>query len=217
MVNCTADQNVIVQAQDAHAWAEYYDSELGVWRVLEATPAEELEDETTVPSTSEQPTEGDPDSPTTTPMPTDSDAGQTATEPHTQDKPQTPGVLPGETPGASGIKEPFRLPDWIWTLFRILLVSACIPLQSSIRKRWKAKKWNQGHHNTMTLNRWRQIKQIARLLHTPIPEELDHLAQKAKFSQHTLTPEELETRRVYLTESQTQLQERAWYMQLIYR
>ena len=168
-----------------------------------------------MPSTSEQPTEGDPDSPTTTPMPTDSDAGQTATEPHTQDKPQTPGVLPGETPGASGIKEPFRLPDWIWTLFRILLVSACIPLQSSIRKRWKAKKWNQGNHNTMTLNRWRQIKQIARLLHTPIPEELDHLAQKAKFSQHTISLDELQLFDSFRNGLLISIKELPWYRRLL--
>ena len=70
----------------------------------------------------------------------------------------------------------------------------------------------------LALKLWQEAILLTRLLgKARPPRALERLAQKAKFSQHTLTPEELETLKVYLTESQTQLQERAWYMQLIYR
>ena len=45
--------------------------------------------------------------------------------------------------------------------------------------------------NRQLLHRWRLALPMARLLGQPLPEELEALALKARFSQHTITQEEL--------------------------
>ena len=48
------------------------------------------------------------------------------------------------------------------------------------------------------------------------PEALETLAQKAKFSQHTLTAEELEQFAAYLTDVRHQLEQKPLYLRLVY-
>ena len=47
-------------------------------------------------------------------------------------------------------------------------------------------------------------------------EALETLAQKAKFSQHTLTAEELEQFTAYLTDARHQLEQKPLYLRLVY-
>ena len=71
------------------------------------------------------------------------------------------------------------------------LASAAVWLQSELRIRRKRTAWNRGQPNQQALARWAQVRQLALVLHVPEPESLHTLAQKARFSQHTLTDEEL--------------------------
>jgi len=57
---------------------------------------------------------------------------------------------------------------------------------------------------------------LSRLLLQPSPEALETLAQKAKFSQHTLTAEELEQFTAYLTDARHQLEQKPLYLRLVY-
>ena len=61
-----------------------------------------------------------------------------------------------------------------------------------------------------------ETEQLSRLLHQPSPETLEALAQKAKFSQHTLTAEELEQFTAYLTDARHQLEQKPLYLRLVY-
>ena len=59
--------------------------------------------------------------------------------------------------------------------------------------------------------------QKLRLLpHGKSPEALETLAQKAKFSQHTLTAEDLEQFAAYLTDARHQLEQKPLYLRLVY-
>ena len=49
-----------------------------------------------------------------------------------------------------------------------------------------------------------------------VPVTLEALAQKAKFSQHTLTAEELEQFTAYLTDARHQLEQKPLYLRLVY-
>lgn len=187
MVSASTGSDVVVSNQDAHAWVEFYDS--GAWHILEATPAdpeeEDTEPVTTVPETEATPeeTEAETEQPGTEP----NESEDLSTKPHPdQEKPS------GNKEGQDKEKKPFQVPDWLKTLFNYLLVVACIPLQGHIRIIRKRALWNRGRPNERTMTRWRQTYSLAKLLKQPYPEELDHLAQKAKFSQHRIQPEELQ-------------------------
>ena len=61
-----------------------------------------------------------------------------------------------------------------------------------------------------------ETEQLSRLLRQPSPVTLEALAQKAKFSQHTLTAEELEQFTAYLTDARHQLEQKPLYLRLVY-
>ena len=220
MVSCGAESDVIVTNRDAHAWAEYYDSDSATWRVLEATAADLNHEEsgavTEIPQTETQPEE--------TQEPTE----DSVTEPSNQESnPTKPSAGKDNSENSDGSsekiqgtdtdKKPFRIPDWIRTVFRCLLFAVCIPVQGYARIHRKRILWNRGKPNAKTMERWRQTRVLAKLLKQPYPEELDNLSQKAKFSQHRILPEELrqfEDYRISLVELLTQ---KPWYHRLIFK
>lgn len=178
MFQCTAGEEVTVTEKNAHAWAEYYSA--GVWKVLEATPADLSGDEETVSET--ESTRG------TTPE--DRPTEEKEPEP-TRDGTNLPIPTTGSDLDQPARKEPFKLPGWLKTALWLILAAAAVYAQSELRRRMLEKNWNRGRPNERALRRWTQVRALSRLVKLPIPEELEALAQKAKFSQHTLTAEEL--------------------------
>lgn len=221
MVRCNPKTAVVVTNQDAHAWAEYYDSDAGAWRILEATPAdsqdEEIEPTLIMPETEAtlEETQAETDDSDSEP----SEAEDTLARPTTSAE-ELPGMPPdstGKPEGQDKEKESFRLPEWTKTVFKCLLFAACIPLQGYARICWKRRLWNLGRPNELTLTRWRQTRSLAKLLKQQYPEELDSLAYKAKFSQHRIQPEELqqfEDYRIALTEL---LCCKPWYHRIFFK
>lgn len=219
MATCTAGENEVVSSRDAHAWAEYYDSDYGIWRVLEATPADpeeaETEPEDSIPQTETAP--DDTQEETEDPGSEPGEGASKPTKPNTggNEDPEAQGDSSGTTPGQDKEKKPFRIPDWIMTVFKCLLFAACIPLQAYVRIYRKRMLWNQGRPNARTMERWRQTRSLAKLLKQPYPEELDNLAQKAKFSQHRIQPDELRQFEEYRFLLIEQIRGMAWHYRLI--
>ena len=215
MITCSSGTNTVVSNQEAHAWAEYFDADSGVWRILEVTPPDPEEEETVpAPSMSEsEPTNEEP-------------------QPETEDavlEPSNPETIPAdpyaETPEiseptterpAAQKKEPFRIPTWVKSTFVCLLFGACVPLQGHIRIYWKRKLWNHGEPNEQTMMRWKQTRSVAKLLKQEYPEELDDLAQKAKFSQHRIRPEELQQFEDYRMLLVAQVHDMPWYQRMLF-
>lgn len=204
MVTCQAGEAVVVSNRDAHAWTEYYDTDSNAWRVLEATPADENSPVQPEMSVTTEPTETDPpetEAETTAP-------GDT--------KPSTTEPAPGATTPAE-MKEPVKLPTWPIAL---LLSLTALLLQGELRLSIRRKQWNRGTPNERALTRWRQCGQLAKLMDMELPEELDALAQKAKFSQHTLSREELLQFELFRREALRRLKDlpryRKWLLRLLY-
>ena len=114
-------------------------------------------------------------------------------------------------------KEPFRLPEWLKTLFWIVVLAASVPIQSKIRMEWKRSQWNRGKSNEKAIIRWKQTKRFARLVDVPFPEELENLAQKAIFSQHRIQTNELQLFESYMDTLLEAAKSKPWYHRILLR
>jgi hypothetical protein len=74
----------------------------------------------------------------------------------------------------------------------------------------------QGSPNEQALYRWRFMNLQTRLLGIPPVEEARTLAEKAKFSQHTLTKQELATLDRWMKLYDTQLREQPLIRRVIF-
>lgn len=207
-VTVTEDAAVTdVTDQDTHAWAEVYLSGLG-WIPVETTPGfgetsmlPEVEQEVQTPpsmepSPSPSPSEEPADS-------TDEAAGSSALEPspspsEVSGEGSAPEEAIGDTPDDSQVSgSPTRgigtrnlilmllaLPCALLAAFLVLLIRRCI-----IRHRRK-KSFYVESTNQAVLNLWQYAQRLALWGAEPTQAQQD-LALKAKFSQHTITPEEL--------------------------
>ena len=162
-------ETVTVRGSDAHAWVEYYQPGVG-WQVLEVTPGIATETGTSVQ------------------IPSDTVQITTPTQP--VETVQTPEVtVPGGEPDKQDAKPDMAWLPWVWLA---LLVSAAAVGQWKLRLRLKRKRLRAGNMDQQALAYWREIEILSGLLKAEPEAALRELAQKAKFSQHTLRPEELE-------------------------
>lgn len=205
MVPAHPGETVSVRANRAHAWVEYYDPAAEAWIVLESTPADLSQEPATDPVTEpSEPQETEPPAETTDPAQTN----PTETTAPTQPEETTP-----EQPERKSI------PRWVWTMLWGTLGIGGLVLtvkgQRRLRLRRKQKSWEMGPANSRALALWRESVLRSRILNRRPPKELEKLAQKAKFSQHTLSEEELAQFSAFLAESKEKLREKPWYHQAV--
>ena len=101
-----------------------------------------------------------------------------------------------------------------WMLAALLALTATA--QRSVRIHLRRRRQQTARPNARGLAMWQETEQLSRLLRQPSPVTLEALAQKAKFSQHTLTAEELEQFTAYLTDARHQLEQKPLYLRLVY-
>ena len=197
-----AGETSSVTGNQAHAWVEYYDPNEG-WKVLESTPSDGLPQ-----SPADMPTE--PPTETTEPMQT--------TEPEDTTRPSQRPTTPEETT-PDGTTETPKVPekpkaDLTW-LVRLLKIVGCagaalaaLWLQLVLRRRWRYRRMQTGSSKRRTLARWREVVRMCRILKEEKPERLEELAEKAKFSQHRMTPEELREFDAWLSQARERFREK---------
>lgn len=220
MVTCGASEDVVVSSLNAHAWAEYYDSSSGIWKILEATPADPLNEEEPEITLATLPEEN-------TPLITPTEEELLETEQNSSEN----SVISEEDIGqieshdsvsddigdSTAHKEPLRLPEWLKSLFWIVVPAASVPIQSKIRMEWKRSQWNRGKSNEKAITRWKQTKRFARIVDVPFPEELENLAQKAIFSQHRIQREELQLFEDFRETLLEAANRKPWYHRILLR
>lgn len=198
-------QITVVRSSDAHAWVEYWLPGYG-WAVLEATPAAvtpELNETTEVTDATGQTV---PTQPAEQPDATKPSQGQTS--------------QPPQQGGAQGGKQTFEIPGWVAPVAVILLsVASVVALaiaQRRLRLHLRQKSLSQGTPNQRAVACWQELTRLYRVLGRLPEEELFALAQKAKFSQHTLEPGELACLEEGILDARKQLRShsvfrRFWY------
>ena len=191
-VSATGGQWTAVTEDDAHAWVEYYNGT--DWCVLEPTPAdltsvessesdntsdtpEAPENNDQAPPQSDQNT--DPQPSQTDPTPVDAPAETTDGSPQNADTTGTTagksgswGAVVGWTLGILGF-------IGLWFLYRVMRLSG------------RRSQLLHGPSNRRAVMYYRHIRYLSRFTKAEIPEELSALAERAKFSQHKISPEEL--------------------------
>jgi len=207
LVDAEAGVSVNVRSKDAHAWVECYINGAG-WIMLEPTASggsspvilesQQQESTGTVPPETmgeENPSEIDTVPEETSVIPTEEDVSPTT--------PQT------QEPGDS---EASIVPDVLLWLSAFAAVIGQWRLRVWLRKERK----RRGKPNARALYRWQEAAQYARLLRVKPDEQLHVLAQKAKFSNSTLTAAELRVFDVWLENARQALKKRPVWMQLLY-
>lgn len=203
-VICEAGETVLVPEKAAHAWAEYYDGTC--WQVLESTPAS---DDNTVPAETEEVTEP-PETEEENTIPTEQ------TEPSRESQETHPPKTeePQQQKPESHPKK--VLPLWLKVFVLTLLLLAAVVGQSLLRRAHDRRLWNRGAPNRRAIARWLQVCRLARILGEKPPKELEELAQKARFSQHVLTEQELSAFRFWYQRALAQLRRRPLWQRLYY-
>ena len=200
MFSATAGETVTVTSDRAHAWVEYYDNVSGLWRVLESTPPD-LREEETLPQPTDAPIiETEPSEEATT-------APTAPTETNDETRPVQKPNHPGEDrPDAKKMGTVLG-----WVMFPVL-IWILLMVQYMLRRGWRN---NTPNINAKALVRWQDVETICRFTKQEPPEELEMLAQKAKFSQHTITADELRQLDVWVGTHRAQLKKMPWYVRLV--
>lgn len=199
-VQAQAGQTVRVTSNHAHAWVEYYNYRTWTWNILEATPADEsLPPAETVPETTQA----------TQPVP----QTQSATVPRAEATQPVPTEQSVQAPEAGG-----AIPLWLpVTVLTLGLLWALIEGERLLRIRLRMAKQKKGTSNQRAAACYRELRLLLGLLKRPMPEELEQLAEKAQFSQHTLTREELSMFTACQAACRRTLGKAPWWKKLICR
>ncbi len=198
VAHCAGNTWTTVTSDTAHAWVEYFDD--GVWRPLEPTPGGLAVTRTEQPVHTESSASTEPGQ--RYPAPPDSTSPSSSHNTPIATLPETPqGQLHF---------------GWLLALLLPLAVWLAVWLRYAILRK---KRHNIQHKSTnrQILQLWQRIAQLSDLLHRPLPEELEEIALKARFSQHKSTPEETEAVLAYWEGLVFALQKRPWYRRLFDR
>ena len=205
LVKTVKDQQVTVRQKDAHAWVECYIAGVG-WIAMEPTPGMTRTGADTPPPTTPPETQGVATEPVETEPAITTTIGQTtAPKESTQTAP--------EIPGGDGTQS--RTVSLMIPLIGILTLAAMV-FQWRLRVWLGQKKMRSGKANRRALARWREIERISRLLKVKPGEDVHELAQKARFSRHVLTVQELKRMDAWLDDAKKQLRKKSVLHQLVY-
>ncbi len=200
LVSAKAGVSVPVRMRQAHAWAECYINGYG-WVVLESTPSTgtspvpetQATQETTAVTTEE------------TTVPQDIPA---------QQLPPDETLQPAQDPSAPS---PSRDITAVVVVLISLSAIAAVLVQWQLRLQLRKKKQLRSRANQQALARWQELVLLWKLLEQDPAVELLAIAQEARFSLHTVTPDQLKQMDAAQRTARQQLKQHPFYKRLWYR
>lgn len=196
LVNARSDTVTEVTEDNAHAWVECYINGVG-WVPLEPTPgngvANTAGSETTPPAETQQSESTETTGSTQPPETTEpAHSGETTESTVPPSSTTVPPEDNSDIGGADGPgKQPWVMPPWLkWGLGMPCAAGAVIG-QWRLRVMLRQKKRSRGRRNAQALARWQEVVLHCRVRKEEPDSKLLSLAQKARFSHHTVTREEL--------------------------
>ena len=193
-----------VTSDDAHAWVEYYEDGVG-WYVLDPTPA--AEDAAPAVDTDQNQTPETAPEPDTTPEP-QPDEPVSSTDP-SKTVPETPAE-PAETQTRS-----FNFLHVIWP---VLAAAAVLFLWRALLFSLRRGAIGRGSSNRRAVTLYHHVCWLARKTGTDVPPEFLTIAEKARFSHHKLSREDLAPMRQHADELTAQLlSDKRFWKQFLYR
>jgi hypothetical protein len=207
-----------VLAEQSHAWVEYLDSKSG-WTVLDPTPAEPEPQptETTPPTEQTEPSESTEPTQELTSEPTEPSQSEDPTNAATTDTKPTATTAPSGSDETPEKKDLTVLWNCLMAVAYAAIAVALIWGQYALRISLRRRKLHSGGNNRRALCYWKEIVRLSKLYRQPLSEDLELLAQKAKFSQHTLTNAELKLLKDRVRELNGLLMQKPWYQRLGYK
>ena len=187
-------------------------------------PSHSTKPSTTEPSQSTKPSTTEPSQDITEPSQTEPSATQPSegTTPSESDPLVTSSQVSESSSskkGNSSPKEP--APRWLVKLLIGLTVTAgalVTLLGQWFLRRWlKLRKLKKGNPGQQVIARYKETCRICRAMKTEVPEKLTALAEKAGFSQHTITKEEVSVANAIFRTHYQSLQNGPWYKKLYWR
>ncbi len=178
----SSGEKTTVTTKNAHAWTEYLHPRSG-WTVVDATPSawmENVQEQTSEPIKEEtNPIETQPQT-----QPVQTETQETQATSATAENVQNTLDTPQEEEKSMWASMP-----WLLT---VLGAVAAVMGQYGLRRGFRHRKLKKGGNNRRALAYWQETRRMARMLKLPLPKELEQLAEKAKFSQHTLSDREVD-------------------------
>ncbi len=186
VVAAREDAWTVVAGRNAHAWVEYAAGD-GRWTLLEATPGTEQRVEELsaylVESTGEEAEEHPEDDKT------DEEPDDPSEDDKTDDTSENDETdLQDELSEQGGTAARRRLPLWA----KILLgIAAALVLWQIALRTIRERMLRHGDPNRRAVAYWKHISRLAKLSGTPVSQEIEDVALRARFSQHEITEDEL--------------------------
>lgn len=205
-------KSVEVPQAQAHAWVEYFEPALNIWIPLEATPADIAREPVPVETVAGEDVALDMT------LPTRPEA-TAPTRPEQEEVP-TEETTASDRVGFSDGSETKVDFSGVLTVLKGLLTAAfwlgLIFGQYRLRLGLRRRRWTEGTSNARALALWQECCLLHRLWGDKPPENLEELAQKAKFSQHALNSGELEAFESDIQKVIRLLSCLSWYRRLIH-
>lgn len=103
------------------------------------------------------------------------------------------------------------------TVFLLGLCGCLAELERLLRIAFRRRSQTRGDNNRRAIACGKELRLLTGLLKRPVPEELEQLMEKALFSQHTLTGEELSQFAAGQAACRRALRKAPWWKKMVYR
>ena len=208
LLNGVKGTEVTVQGGDAHAWVEYWHPAYG-WLKLEATPGSGSTGLAGTGDGTSNPSEPIQDTEATRENPRESDPNS-GNQPGAASDPTTP-----EKPKEDSVEAVWLHRLLTWLLLGMGILGLAVG-QWKLRLLLKQKWLRRGDSNAQALARWQELTRRTALLREVPTERMRILAEKAKFSQHRITEEELAQLDQELELAEIRMRQRPLLLRILY-